>query len=71
MNEFYQDLLSPLMYYWVQLHKGVHVCTNSCKLCLTHDSIYGVIYFHENKMVELMIKIPIIIYLIYVLNYMI
>ena len=56
MNEFYQDLLSPLMYYWVQLHKGVHVCTNSCKLCLTHDSIYGVIYFHENKMVELMIK---------------
>ena len=30
MDEFYQDLLEPVVYRWVKTHEHIKVCENQC-----------------------------------------
>ena len=57
MNEFYEDLMCPVVYRWVKNHEGVKTCHNKCcTLWIDNGNIYGVIEFHDENIVELSVK---------------
>ena len=57
MNEFYEDLMCPVVYRWVKNHEGVKICHNKCcTLWIDNGDIYGVIEFHDESIVELTVK---------------
>ena len=57
MNEFYEDLMCPVVYRWVKNHEGVKICHNKCcTLWIDNGDIYGVIEFHDENIVEMCIR---------------
>ena len=57
MNEFYEDLMCPVVYRWVKNHEGVKICHNKCcTLWIDNGDIYGVIEYHDENIVELTVK---------------
>lgn len=56
MDEFYQDLLEPVVYRWVKTHEHIKVCENQCTLCIDGSNSTGIISFHNEGIVELSVK---------------
>lgn len=56
MDEFYQDLLEPVVYRWVKTHSQIKVCEHKCTLCIDSDDYIGTISFHDEGIVELSVK---------------
>ncbi|WP_028044630.1 PTS sugar transporter subunit IIB [Candidatus Stoquefichus massiliensis] len=56
MNEFYEDLMRPIVYKWLKGHDGVLSCDKCCTLCIKSCGLHGTICFHRDNIVELSIK---------------
>lgn len=56
MNEFYEELMCPIIYRWIKGHNGVQACCKSCSLCIENGEEHGTIRFHDDNIVELVIE---------------
>lgn len=52
MDEFYQDLLEPVVYRWVKTHEHIKVCEKQCTLCIDGSNSTGIISFHNEGIVN-------------------
>ncbi len=55
MNEFYQNLLTPVVYQWVASHANAKKGKSCCSICFCNKNYHGTIYFHADNMIELQI----------------
>lgn len=55
MNEFYQNLLTPIVYQWVASHANAKKGKSCCSICFCNENYHGTIYFHADNIIELQI----------------
>lgn len=55
MNEFYHELLTPIIYKWVSTRENAHKSKQSCSVCFCNDKYHAKIDFHEHDLIELSI----------------
>lgn len=53
MDDFYSDLLVPLIYRWAKNQDAVLSCPTSCRLGFQNENYKGIIQFHKENIVEL------------------
>lgn len=56
MNEFYQDLLTPIIYKWVSYIDESEECSRHCSFNFRNDEMDASIKFYEENIIELTIK---------------
>ena len=52
MNDYYQDLLTPIIFSWASHQDHAHVC-NAGKICIQTQGKSASILFHEDNVIEL------------------
>ena len=52
MNEFYEDLMCPVVYRWVKNHEGVKICHNKCCYgCPQRENVLNTQKFEAKKFI--------------------
>lgn len=55
MNQFFAELLSPIVYKWISGWECVDVCDDHQTLCIENDKYEGMIVFYQDNITELKI----------------
>lgn len=48
MDQFYEDLMLPLMYRWLAGWNCLEVCEDHYTLCIENETQLGIIRFYQN-----------------------